>query len=231
MNPPRCFALIPAAGTGARMGSAIPKQYLMLGALPMLRHVLDTFASASVIAHTYLVVSPEDGYIDALLADAPELSDRVTLLRVGGATRHQSVLNGLHALQDHVAGDDWMLVHDAARPGLTVALIEQLIAAVGADPVGGLLALPVADTLKRGRDDRVEQTVERAGLWAAQTPQMFRHALLVQALEQARQVTDEASAIEALGLQPLLVQGSTRNFKVTLPDDADLATLILNRTP
>ncbi|GAA4029107.1 2-C-methyl-D-erythritol 4-phosphate cytidylyltransferase [Actimicrobium antarcticum] len=213
------------------MGSAIPKQYLMLGALPMLRHVLDTFASASVIAHTYLVVSPEDGYIDALLADAPELSDRVTLLRVGGATRHQSVLNGLHALQDHVAGDDWMLVHDAARPGLTVALIEQLIAAVGADPVGGLLALPVADTLKRGRDDRVEQTVERAGLWAAQTPQMFRHALLVQALEQARQVTDEASAIEALGLQPLLVQGSTRNFKVTLPDDADLATLILNRTP
>ncbi|NDP60886.1 MAG: 2-C-methyl-D-erythritol 4-phosphate cytidylyltransferase [Oxalobacteraceae bacterium] len=211
------------------MGGTHPKQYLQLGALPMLRHVLDTFAGAAAIAHTYLVVSPEDGYADALLVAAPHLHDHVTLLRVGGATRQQSVLNGLRAVP--ADAEDWMLVHDAARPGLTVAMIDQLIAAVGEDAVGGLLALPVADTLKRGDGERVAQTVSRAGLWAAQTPQMFRHGLLVRALEQAQEVTDEASAIEALGLQPLLVPGSTRNFKVTLAEDAALATLILNGTP
>ena len=225
MTSPRFFALIPAAGVGARMGGSHPKQYLQLGALPMLRHVLDTFASATVIAHTYLVVSPQDGYIDGLLADAPHLQDRVTVLRVGGATRQQSVLNGLRALQ--ADADDWILVHDAARPGLTCAMIDQLLAAVGNDTVGGLLALPVTDTLKRSDGERVGQTVARAGLWAAQTPQMFRLGLLTTALKQASDVTDEASAIEALGLQPLLVPGSTRNFKVTLPEDGALATLIL----
>ncbi|MFT5533500.1 MAG: 2-C-methyl-D-erythritol 4-phosphate cytidylyltransferase [Burkholderiaceae bacterium] len=225
MTSPRRYALIPAAGVGARMGGSHPKQYLQLGALPMLRHVLDTFARAPMIAHSYLVVGPDDGYIDSLLVDAPHLQDRVTLLRVGGATRQQSVLNGLHALQ--ADADDWILVHDAARPGLTVAMIDQLIAAVGDDRVGGLLALPVADTLKRSDGERVAQTVSRSGLWAAQTPQMFRFGLLTTALEQARDVTDEASAIEALGLQPLLVAGSTLNFKVTRPDDAALATLIL----
>ncbi|MEB0136443.1 2-C-methyl-D-erythritol 4-phosphate cytidylyltransferase [Actimicrobium sp. CCC2.4] len=225
----RYFALIPAAGIGARMGGTCPKQYLQLGALPMLRHVLDTFAGAAVIAHTYLVVSPDDGYIDALLADAPHLYDRVTLLRAGGATRQQSVLNGLQLVP--ADAQDWVLVHDAARPGLTGAMIDQLIAAVGEDAVGGLLALPVADTLKRSDGERVGQTVARSGLWAAQTPQMFRHELLKTALTLAQDVTDEASAIEALGLQPLLVPGSTRNFKVTLAEDAALATLILNGTP
>ena len=211
------------------MGGTHPKQYLQLGALPMLRHVLDTFAGAAVIAHTYLVVSPDDGYIDALLAAAPHLHDRITLLRVGGATRQQSVLNGLRAIQ--ADPDDWMLVHDAARPGLTVALLDQLVTAVGNDPVGGLLALPVADTLKRSDGERVGQTVSRTGLWAAQTPQMFRYEVLKTALAHSQDVTDEASAIEALGLKPLLVPGSTRNFKVTLADDAALATLILNGTP
>jgi 2-C-methyl-D-erythritol 4-phosphate cytidylyltransferase len=227
MTSPRHFALIPAAGVGARMGSAQPKQYVALAGKPMLQHVLDTFAAASSIAHTFVVVSADDGYIGGLLAAAPQFAQRVTLLRNGGATRHESVLNGLHAMREHVGDDDWVLVHDAARPGLTESLLDKLMQALHDDAVGGLLALPVVDTLKRSEDSRAAATVPRNGLWAAQTPQMFRYALLKSALEQADDVTDEASAIEALGLQPKLVEGSQRNFKVTLPHDIDLANLYL----
>ncbi|MEC5215654.1 2-C-methyl-D-erythritol 4-phosphate cytidylyltransferase [Actimicrobium sp. GrIS 1.19] len=231
MSAVRCFALIPAAGVGARMGSDVPKQYMALGARPMLRHVLDTFAGAAMIAHVFLVVSNDDAFIAPLLDDAANLRERVTLLRCGGATRQASVLNGLDAVRDRVDAHDWMLVHDAARPGLTIDLIARLVAAVGDDDVGGLLALPVADTLKRGAGGRSVSTVDRVALWAAQTPQMFRHALLTKALRSATGATDEASAVEALGLQPLLVEGSMRNFKVTLPDDATLATSMLKGTP
>jgi 2-C-methyl-D-erythritol 4-phosphate cytidylyltransferase len=228
MIPPRYFALIPAAGVGARMGTDCPKQYLPLAGKLMLVHVLDTFASSSAIAHVYVVVSVEDGYIDEALAGAKHLADRVTVIHKGGATRHQSVLNGLKAMRDEVGDADWVLVHDAARPGLTEELIARLVAAVGDDPVGGLLALPVVDTLKRGdAEDRAQATVPREQLWAAQTPQMFRYALLRRALEQAAAVTDEASAIEAIGLRPKLVEGSPRNFKVTLPHDVALAELHL----
>jgi len=194
----------------------------------MLRHVLDTFAGSASIAHAWLVVSAEDGYINSALEGEPSLAGRTTVLYKGGATRHQSVLNGLHAIRDQVDDDDWILVHDAARPGLTTDMIDALIAALHDDEVGGLLAMPIVDTLKRSTsDDRVDATVARAGLWAAQTPQMFRYALLCRALEQATDVTDEASAIEALGLQPKLVEGSPRNFKVTLPQDVALAELYL----
>lgn len=228
MTLPRYFALIPAAGVGARMGAECPKQYLPVAGKPILRHVLDVFECSDLIAHTFVVVSPEDGYIADLMAKAPHLGDKVTLVRHGGATRHESVLNGLHAIREQVGDDDWMLVHDAARPGLTTSLIESLVTVLQDDAVGGLLALPVVDTLKRaGEAHRVETTVARDRLWAAQTPQMFRYALLRRALEQAQQVTDEASAIEALGLQPQLVEGSPRNFKITLPHDIALAELYL----
>jgi 2-C-methyl-D-erythritol 4-phosphate cytidylyltransferase len=228
MIPPRYFALIPAAGVGARMGTDCPKQYMPLAGKLMLVHVLDTFASSPAIAHVYVVVSAEDGYIDEALAGAKHLADRVTVIHKGGATRHQSVLNGLKAMGGEVGDADWVLVHDAARPGLTEELIARLVAAVGDDPVGGLLALPVVDTLKRGDgEDRALATVPREQLWAAQTPQMFRYALLRRALEQAAAVTDEASAVEALGLRPKLVEGSPRNFKVTLPHDVALAELHL----
>ena len=151
-----------------------------------------------------------------------------TLLYNGGATRKQSVLNGLLAMRAQLSDDDWVLVHDAARPGLTPALIERLISEVRSDAVGGLLALPVVDTLKRSdADGRSEATVPRDGLWAAQTPQMFRYALLHRALGQASEVTDEASAVEALGLRPKLVEGSPRNFKITLPHDVALAEMHL----
>lgn len=229
MNPSRHFALIPAAGVGARMGAACPKQYLPLAGKPMLMHALDTFAASPLIEHTFIVVSPDDGYITALLASAGRhLESRVSVLFNGGATRHRSVLNGLHAMRERLADDDWVLVHDAARPGLSGELIERLAYALRDDAVGGLLALPVVDTLKRGDSEgRIAQTVAREALWAAQTPQMFRYALLRRALEQAAEVTDEASAVEALGLRPRLVEGSPRNFKVTLPHDVDLAELHL----
>ncbi len=228
MTRARCIALIPAAGIGNRMQAAIPKQYVPLGERTMLHIVLDTFAHAAAIDHTYLVVAEDDPHIDALLAKRQSNdSNALTVLRCGGATRHQTVLNGLAAMQTDVTSTDWILVHDAARPGLTKALIERLIAAVGDDAVGGLLAIPLADTLKRGSDQRVVQTIDRSALWSAQTPQMFRHHLLLRALRAAPDCTDEASAVEALGLQPLLVEGSPLNFKVTRPDDAVLAACML----
>ncbi len=229
MNPPRYFGLIPAAGIGARLGAGIPKQYMSLAGKPMLAHVLDTFAAAAAIAHTFVVISADDGYIQNLAAaTAPQWNGRTTMLFRGGENRHASVLNGLQAIRAQVDDDDWMLVHDAARPGLTSALIEQLIQTLQDDAVGGLLALPVIDTLKRGdQNGRVAQTVDRSALWAAQTPQMFRYGLLVQALTQATALTDEAGAIEMLGLQPRLVEGSQRNFKVTLPHDVAVAEMLL----
>jgi 2-C-methyl-D-erythritol 4-phosphate cytidylyltransferase len=225
------FALIPAAGIGARMGGEQPKQYLRLAGKPMLQHVLDTFAETSAIAHTFVVVSAADGYIDEVIAGAPHLAGRTTILRNGGSTRRESVLNGLHAIRERASDEDWILVHDAARPGLTATMIGLLIGSLQADATGGLLAMPLVDTLKRSGDDtRVETTLPRDGLWTAQTPQMFRYGLLRRALEQAGDVTDEASAIEAIGLRPKLVEGSLRNFKVTLPQDLLLAELFLKDT-
>ena len=228
MNPRPYFALIPAAGVGARMGASIPKQYAQLAGKAMLRHVLDTFAAMTAISHTFVVVNGEDGYIDKVMDGAPALAGRVTIVRDGGDTRRQSVLNGLLAMRAQVADDEWVLVHDAARPGLSAQLVERLIATLHDEQVGGLLALPVVDTLKRSDSDgRASATVPRAGLWSAQTPQMFRYGLLTKALEAAADVTDEAGAVEALGLSPRLVMGSARNMKVTLPDDLALAELYL----
>lgn len=227
MNSPRHFALIPAAGVGQRMGAAFPKQYLTLAGKPVLGHVMQTFLDASAIDHTFVVVSPEDDHISGIAAEGASAL-KLTILRNGGATRRESVLNGLRAMAGHAGEDDWVLVHDAARPGLTCGLIERLVAALADDPVGGLLALPVVDTLKRaGSDGRAEQTVPRERLWAAQTPQMFRYGLLMRALEQAPDVTDEAGAVEMLGLKPRLVEGTPRNFKITLPHDLALAEMYL----
>ena len=205
------------------MGEATPKQYLTIAGKAMLQHVIDTFCKVPQIDRVVVVVSREDDYIGQL-----NLPSHCTVLRCGGATRQQSVTNGLLALVDALDADDWVLVHDAARPGLTVALIEKLIAFVRDDAVGGLLAMPVVDTIKHSDGQgRSQHTVVRDSLWAAQTPQMFRYRLLLDALQQADEITDEASAIEALGLQPKLVEGSARNFKVTLPEDVLLAELHL----
>jgi 2-C-methyl-D-erythritol 4-phosphate cytidylyltransferase len=224
-HAPRYFALIPAAGVGARMGASSPKQYIRIGGKPMLRHTLDAFLSSDLIAHTFIVVSPDDPYIDSV---AP--NHGVTVLRCGGASRMESVRNGLAVLASTLAPTDWVLVHDAARPGLTAELIEKLISATGEHPVGGLLGLPVVDTVKRCIEGEACGTIPRNGLWLAQTPQMFRYQLLRQALLAAtdpESITDDASAVEALGLAPKLVEGHPRNLKVTLPDDIRIAELYL----
>ncbi|MDB5936717.1 MAG: 2-C-methyl-D-erythritol 4-phosphate cytidylyltransferase [Massilia sp.] len=221
---PRYFALIPAAGVGARMGADGPKQYLPLGGKPMLRHTLDAFLSSERISHSFVVVSADDPQIDTV---APR--NGVSILRCGGATRMESIRNGLAAIAESVRADDWVLVHDAARPGLNRALIEKLIAEVGAHPVGGLLALPVVDTVKRA-DGNAVSTISRDGLWLAQTPQMFRLGLLRDALAAAADaaaITDDASAVEAMGHAPMLVEGHPRNLKVTLPQDIRIAEMYL----
>jgi len=226
-NIPRYFALLPAAGVGARMAANGPKQYLPVGGKPLLRHAVDAFRASPLVAHTYVVVSPEDGQIDAVL---PPGLEGVTVLRCGGATRMDSVLNGLRALQGQVRDTDLVMVHDAARPGLTPALIEKLVQGVGDHAAGGLLALPVVDTVKRSADGAAAGTVPRAGLWLAQTPQMFSYALLLRALgsaPDANAITDDASAVEMLGLAPRLIEGHPRNLKVTLPADIRIAEMYL----
>lgn len=220
---PRYVALIPAAGVGARMAANGPKQYMAIGGKPMLRHALDAFLSSKLMTHVYVVVSPDDRRIDAVVPTAG-----VTVLRCGGATRMASIQNALRALREVLGEQDWVLVHDAARPGLNAALIEKLVATIGDDAVGGLLALPVVDTVKRG--GAAISTIPRDGLWLAQTPQMFRYRLLCDALAAATDasvITDDASAVEAMGLSPKLVEGHPRNLKVTLPADIRIAEMYL----
>ncbi len=206
-----------------------PKQYLTVGGKPMLRHAVDAFRASDRVAHTYVVVSAADGQIDGVL---PADLDGVTVLRCGGATRMDTVLNALRELQGVVAGGDMIMVHDAARPGLTPALIAKLIDGVGDDAAGGLLALPVVDTVKRatGVVPVAATTVSRNGLWLAQTPQMFSYELLLRALgsaPDANAITDDASAVEMLGLSPRLIEGHPRNLKVTLPADIRIAEMYL----
>ena len=184
-------------------------------------------ARESRIAQIGVVVSPDDAHWDTY--DWLEWQGRLQVLRCGGETRAQSVLKGLEALSADMADETWVLVHDAARPCLPCGALARLIDAVQLDAVGGLLAVPVADTLKRADvDGRVATTEPRAGLWQAQTPQMFRYGLLKRALHAAgADITDEASAIEKLGLSPLLVEADSRNLKITRPRDLQLASLIL----
>lgn len=223
------IALIPAAGSGSRMGEDIPKQYRPLAGKPMIYHALRTLCSAERIGAVCIVLAPDDtGW---LRYDWSEFAGKIRVLKCGGATRAESVTNGLKALRaaNHVTDQDWILVHDAARPGLSHTLVERLLDQLAGDEVGGLLAVPLADTLKRADDTgRVVRTESREHLWQAQTPQMFRAKLLLEALEKARVgITDDASAVEALGYSPRLVMGDVYNFKVTYPQDLKLAELIL----
>ena len=211
------------------MGGASPKQYLDIGGHPLLWHTVRALCGHPRITQVFLVLAAGD----ALFArhDWRDFAARLTPLYCGGATRAASVFNGLLAVRDEVAASDWVLVHDAARPCLGSAEVDRLLAALADDDTGGLLAVPVADTLKRaGGDASVARTEQRDGLWLAQTPQMFRYQLLLEALRVAELalVTDEASAIEMLGLQPRIVRGSPRNIKVTYPEDLALAESILN---
>ena len=226
------FAIIPAAGSGSRFGAPLPKQYLTINGLPIIRHAIDALLADARIARVVVVLSPEDNdwHEGCLPAQS---QDRVSVIHIGGATRAESVLNGINWLksESNVDSTDWVLVHDAARPCLTPVQIDALITSLSDDPVGGLLAIPVADTVKRADTaERVVATIDRRTLWQAQTPQMFRLDLLQRALGaiDLAVATDESAAIEALGYAPKLVAGSLANLKVTYPADLSLATAIIN---
>lgn len=218
----RFWALIPCAGNGSRSGAVGPKQYQAVAGKPMVLHTLAAFAGVARLAGCLVVVSPGDEFFESNKGPW-QVAD------CGGAARAQSVANGLDALLTQGASpDDWVLVHDAARCLITPEQINHLIDTCADDAVGGLLALPLPDTLKSASDGRVAATLERIDKWLAQTPQMFRLGVLQAALKAAGDaVTDESSAMEMAGLRPLLVQGSAQNFKVTYAQDFALAASVL----
>lgn len=226
----RHYAIVPAAGSGSRFGAEVPKQYLSLLGYPLIWHTLAALCRHPRLERVWVVIAREDEWWSRPEWQSCwlELGPRLEVVACGGASRAESVANGLAAAVTAIADADWVLVHDAARPCLTHALLDQLIDALDADPVGGLLAVPVADTLKRAdAEQRVEATLARDGLWQAQTPQMFRAGLLRAALAAHADVTDEAGALEAAGYRPRLIRGDARNLKVTYPADLALAEAIL----
>jgi 2-C-methyl-D-erythritol 4-phosphate cytidylyltransferase len=222
------IAVVPAAGGGARFGASLPKQYASLDGTTVLECTLRRLQQSMPLDATFVVLAPDDVYFDRLCARLPG----VVALRCGGPTRGATVRNALSAIAAQCADDDWILVHDAARPCVPGDALERLRAHLADDAVGGLLAMPVADTLKRSDRDVdapvVTCTEDRAGLWQAQTPQMFRHGVLQRAFatEAALACTDEAQAVEALGLAPRLIRGSPANIKITVAEDLALATAI-----
>ena len=224
---PRCFALVPAAGVGSRSGASQPKQYVPLAGRALIAHTLDALQAVPGLDATLVVLAPDDEQFESAVPGFA--GERAWVARCGGASRAESVAAGLLELQARGAQpQDWVLVHDAARCLLRPEWVQALIAACEDDEVGGLLALPLADTLKDERDGRVQATVDRRGKWAAQTPQMFRLGLLQPALRHVGDAaTDEASAVEALGHRPKLVAASLENFKVTYPADFELAERLL----
>jgi 2-C-methyl-D-erythritol 4-phosphate cytidylyltransferase len=224
----KLFALIPAAGSGARMGADLPKQYLPLAGKPLLHHAAAALCGNCAIESVFVVLAQGDQRFAQ--QDWQPFAARLAPLFCGGQTRAASVFNGLLAARDAIDADDWVLVHDAVRPCLAAEVLERLIVTLRDDETGGLLALPVVDTLKRGDEAAyVVRTEPRDNLWQAQTPQMFRYRLLLEALRaiDPAAATDEAQAIECLGLRPRLVTGDSRNLKVTYPQDLALAALIL----
>lgn len=223
---PRHYAIVPAAGSGSRFGSEKPKQYLDLLGRPLIFHTLKALTACPDIERVWVVLAPDDPWWPCF--NWSELGAKLETVRCGGATRAESVSNGLRAAAMVAADDDWILVHDAARPCLSAAMLDALFDELADDPVGGILAVPVADTIKRAdAEQRVAATEPRDGLWQAQTPQMFRYGQLEKSLKNKMAVTDEAGAIEAMGLKPKLVRGDATNLKVTYPADLALAAMIL----
>lgn len=219
--------IIPAAGVGTRMENVLPKQYLPLAGKPIVSHIIQTFFNNPRIAGIHLALSPEDEFWRSFSLN-PE--SRMHLHYTGGGSRSETVLNTLKVM--NVSDDDWILVHDAARPGLSNDALNRLLDTLSEDNIGGLLAMPVADTVKKSNEiNAVEKTISRQNLWQAQTPQMFRYATLKQALTEFEGMpTDEAEAIEALGFSPKLVHGELRNLKVTYPQDLELLEMIFEKT-
>ena len=213
--------VVPAAGLGARMEAVRPKQYIDVAGKSILEHTLSRILGLHP-DRLVLVVSPDDSLFESIPGvDQCEIA-------VGGVTRIDSVLNGLGKL--HIDADDWVMVHDAVRPCVRTADILLLCSEVNDHEIGGLLGIPVTDTVKRAGGNLVVDTIDRSQLWLAQTPQIFRYGILLQALRAAPAgATDESSAVEALGHQPMMVQGHSDNIKVTTRDDLSMATFYLQR--
>ncbi len=224
----KLWAVVPAAGVGSRMQSTTPKQYVLLAGKPVLSHSLSRLLALSAVQQVVVAVAADDTYWPSL----PEASESRVLAVEGGRERADSVLAGLSALAEKAAADDWVLVHDAARPCVQSKSIAAMLATLADHPVGGIMATAIADTVKQaGEGLCIEATLDRSRLWAAQTPQLFRYGLLKSALQQALAegvaVTDEASALEWAGHRPKLFAGSKTNLKITVPEDIRLAELIL----
>jgi len=227
----KIIVLVPAAGTGTRFGDAVPKQYLDISGHPLIFHTLLALTKVSRIDDITVVLSPDDNHWQNYQADWTLLGSKVSTVRVGGNSRSLTVVNGLDAIASRIGlgADDWVMVHDAARPCIRPELVEQFIDELESDSVGGLLALPLNDTIKFDDGNlRVEKTVSRERLWRAQTPQMFRSQLLSKALTMCPDATDEAQAIETMGHQPKLVMGDSANLKVTYAPDLKLARMLLS---
>lgn len=229
-NMAKCWAVIPAAGTGARMQSARPKQYLTLAGKTLLEYAIAPFVQTPAITAVMIALHPEDHYF----ADLAISASKIKTTR-GGGTRAQSVFNALQALQELTTGgphpDDFVLVHDAARPCLKQAQLMHLVDVGKHAEHGCILALPVQDTVKQVHAEHIQTTLDRTQLWRALTPQMFRFELLYQALQACLQqgvvITDEASAVEHMGLQPQVLAADSSNIKVTTMDDLHIAELYL----
>ncbi|MEI6706250.1 MAG: 2-C-methyl-D-erythritol 4-phosphate cytidylyltransferase [Methylococcales bacterium] len=222
----KIWAVVPAAGVGKRMNADRPKQYLELAGKTVIEHTLSRLLQAEVFAAVAVAISEEDPYWSELsIANHEKI-----ITAAGGKERADSVLSGLHAIRTQATDDDWVLVHDAARPCITHADIHNLIESLINDEVGGILALPCADTLKNVQGKNILGTVDRSVIWRALTPQMFRYGTLKTALEHAvgnPVITDEASALELQGLQPKIVEGRPDNIKITRPEDLALAQFFM----
>jgi 2-C-methyl-D-erythritol 4-phosphate cytidylyltransferase len=226
---PRYWAVVPAAGVGKRMGTDVPKQYLSVLGKPVLQHTLERLLAVESLAGIAVALGAEDGY----WADLPCATHPKIRRAPGGRERADSVLAGLDSLSGVAEPDDWVLVHDAARACLTPADVEKLMETLRDDPVGGILAVPVSDTLKRVEGADILETVDRSRIWRALTPQMFRYGLLRRALADAaangQVVTDEARALELKGFRPRIVEGRPDNIKITRPEDLPLAAFFMER--
>jgi 2-C-methyl-D-erythritol 4-phosphate cytidylyltransferase len=222
------WAIIPAAGSGQRLGNAVPKQYLRMLNVPVIQHAIEPFLQIRSLNKIVVVVAEHDQHWQQL----PLAQHHKIVTANGAAARYQTVFNGLMAIDELAHENDWVLIHDAARPCIAYDDIMKLITGCQDDEVGGLLAAPIADTLKlSATNQRVMQTVPRDHLWRALTPQLFRYGTLFSALRYAINeniaITDEAMAIELLGLSPKIVPGRADNIKVTYPEDLRLAEFIL----
>jgi 2-C-methyl-D-erythritol 4-phosphate cytidylyltransferase len=239
VSQPTIWAVVPAAGIGTRFAADRPKQYLPLAGQLIAERSLNTLDSSGLFTAIIVAVNPADNYFDALAAAASPLVERVD----GGASRAESVLNGLKALSSRAKKDDWVMVHDIARPLVTVASLHRLRDAVTNTDVAAILAAPIYDTIKQVANANsggnktdglpvIKATLDRRQLWAAQTPQMVRYGLLCEALNKAFSVgdtvTDEASAVERLGADVAVVENTQQNIKITTTDDLQMATFFLS---